>query len=704
MGTINKTLPTIIACFALTITTATAQESTASQEAPADTTAARELKEVVVEGERIIHKPGCDILLLSDQNRKFGVNALEAISSINYFKTSIGGHDLTSYDGQSVLITINGIPATGYDLCAYSADEIKSVEYYAVTPPEFMSETDGPVINVITRKPRKHMVSGYFDLANAVSTLSGVNYGNLTYADSLNRVQASYRIGYNNFGDVEENSIFRYAPDHVAQYAKTGKLVSTWHTLDLVYQRDQGPHMFSATLSGLYEHSDEHTEGTANIVEADVTANGTSLDLAKANAKSLALRLYYRLRLGGGRTFAFTVANTLGQSGSDATLRRNVAPPYDALNYDVSSITDNNTYALGAAAIFMMPLPNGQFSASARYGYTRLRQTNMGDLTHPSTHNAYAFAQYVWMKSGFSIIPSLGVTAIRDCLPVGNNNTFMPLVMLNASWRAPKGLLYGWLARLNYSMPTYTTNLGNMTDSYSYIDNGFIAAGNPDLESYSVHRSTLSVEYMSPDGRNSLRFATFPSYARHPMARVLTDIDGMMVRRMENIRYSYSNGFSMSAAWHVLPWLELHSNIDYHYRRDVMYDRRVSFSQWRLCGGFTVSKGHFEASASFNPPVKNIDGDLFKRESTQTVGRLRYKLNNFSVACRYLHYSQNNYTIGRSADFSYKIDTSRKACNHFVEIVLTYSFSKGKQTQHDNPMLYEGSSETGLGDFNGVVK
>lgn len=690
--------------LAITSPSVSAQESSSSQEAPADTTAARELKEVVVEGERIIHKTGRDVLLLSDQNRKFGVNALEAISSMNYFKTSIGDHNLTSYDGQSVLITINGVPATGYDLCTYSADEIKSVEYYAVTPPEFMSETDGPVINVITRKPRKHMVSGYFDVRNAVSTLYGVNFGNLTYADSLNRVQASYRMGYNNFGDVEENSIFRYAPDHVAQYAKTGKLVSTWHTLDLVYQRDQGPHMFSATLSGLYEHSDEHSEGTADIVEGDVTAGGTSFDLAKANAKSLALRLYYRLQLGGGRTFAFTVANTLGQSGSDATLRRNVAPPYDALNYDVSSITDNSTYAFGAAAIFMMPLPNGQFSASARYGYTRLRQTNMGNITHPSTHNAYAFAQYVWMKSGFSIIPSLGVTAIRDCLPVGNNSYITPLIMFNASWLAPKGLLYGWSARLNYSMPTYTTLLGNMTDSYSYIDNGFIDAGNPDLKSYSLHQGRLSVEYMSPDGRNSFRIATFPSYAHHPMARVLTDIDGMMVRRRENIRYSYSNGFSMSAAWHVLPWLELAPYLDFIYSREVMYDRRVSFSQWRFGGGFTLSKGHFEASAAFNPPTKSIDGDLFKRESTQTVGSLRYKLNNFSVACYYRHYSQNNYTIGRSADFSYKIDTSRKTFNHYVEIALTYSFSKGKQMQHDDPMLYEGSNETGLGDFNGVAK
>ncbi len=187
-----RILPALL--LSITSHAISAQEPASAQEAPADTIAARELKEVVVEGERIIHKPGCDILLLSDQNRKFGVNALEAISSINYFKTAIGDHDLTSYDGRSVLITINGVPATGYDLCTYSADEIKSVQYYAVTPPEFMSETDGPVINVITRKPRKHMVSGYFDLANAVSTLSGRNYGNLTYADSLNRVQANYRI------------------------------------------------------------------------------------------------------------------------------------------------------------------------------------------------------------------------------------------------------------------------------------------------------------------------------------------------------------------------------------------------------------------------------------------------------------------------------------------------------------------------------
>ena len=66
--------------------------------------------------------------------------------------------------------------------------------------------------------------------------------------------------------------------------------------------------------------------------------------------------------------------------------------------------------------------------------------------------------------------------------------------------------------------------------------------------------------------------------------------------------------------------------------------------------------------------------------------------------------NQNEYTIGRSDGFYYIEENSRKSFAHCVSISPSYSMSKGKQTQHDNPMLYEGSSETGLGDFNGVVK
>ena len=202
-----------------------------------DSTTSQELKEIVVEGARIIHKPGHDVLILSDRNRKFGVNALEAISSMNYFKTSIGETELYTHDNKKILITINGVPAKGTELCSYSAEIIKNVEYYSPTPAEYMELTDGPVINVITRKPQKRMLSGYFNLRNAVSIISGNNFGTLTYADSLNQVKAIYTMGYNNTDKSEKTARYAYSPTRISDYREKGKLINTYHDIDLSYQQ-----------------------------------------------------------------------------------------------------------------------------------------------------------------------------------------------------------------------------------------------------------------------------------------------------------------------------------------------------------------------------------------------------------------------------------------------------------------------------------
>ena len=66
--------------------------------------------------------------------------------------------------------------------------------------------------------------------------------------------------------------------------------------------------------------------------------------------------------------------------------------------------------------------------------------------------------------------------------------------------------------------------------------------------------------------------------------------------------------------------------------------------------------------------------------------------------------NQNEYTIGRSDGFYYIEENSRKSFAHCVSISLTYSFSKGKQTNHADRMLYDSTNDAGLGDFNGVVK
>lgn len=678
-------------------------QSTATEEV-ADTTRTHELKEVVVDAERIIHKPGRDILILSEQNKAFGVNALEAISSMNYFMTAIGGTELTSYDKQPVLITINGVPSTGEELCTYRADQILRVEYFAITPAEFMGRTSGPVINVITRKPRTRMISGYFNLRNSVSTLSGVNNGNLIYSDPHNRIRAAALVGYTNTNSQEENSIFEYSPEKINEYKKRGKLKNSWQNLDLTYQRDQGPHMFSIGLSRTHDGSKEHYNGEADIVDGTTNANGTMVDLSKLSSDRVALNLYYHFSFGSGKTIALSAANTFGRSESRTSLLREVEAPYDMLNYDVASANNNKTYAFNSTAAYMMPMPNGQLSAAVSYSYSRLKQTGMGSEARPEMNGVSAFANYMWMKGGFQIAPSAGLSTTIIKTSAGKDTRLNPVLNLTSAWYAPKGTLYGWSARLQYRLLCYTTSLGNLANSINYLDYGFISTGNPHLRPYQMHAGRLSLEYMSPDGRNSFSFSAYPSYGRNPMAPIISKDGEMFVLHYENIHSRYGNSFIMMGSWYVLPWLRISPYLDYRYQRYEIEHRTTSYGQWRLGGSIAVSKNHFEMSASFNPPIKQIDGYLFERQSTQAVCTARYKTSLVSVSCEYRYSSQNEYTMAHLPEFMYKTESSRKCLAHCVTLTLTYSFQKGKQTNHADALLQDGNSDTGLDNFSTIKR
>lgn len=119
--------PTLCAAIALAMAgnAVFASEPSDSTTAANDTTGVISLNEVEVVAERVIHKGDHEVLLLSDENRTFGTNALDAISSLVYFNTSLNGRTLTNDLNQNVYILINGVPADGDRLRTYKGDDIK---------------------------------------------------------------------------------------------------------------------------------------------------------------------------------------------------------------------------------------------------------------------------------------------------------------------------------------------------------------------------------------------------------------------------------------------------------------------------------------------------------------------------------------------------------------------------------------------------
>lgn len=111
-----------------------------------------DLKEIVVTARKTVSKGDHELIFMSDKNRSFGTNALDAVSSLAQFKTDINASSLLSADRKSIYILINGVPATSNELRSYKGDDIKCVEYYPVAPAQYMTVASGPVANIILKK------------------------------------------------------------------------------------------------------------------------------------------------------------------------------------------------------------------------------------------------------------------------------------------------------------------------------------------------------------------------------------------------------------------------------------------------------------------------------------------------------------------------------------------------------------------------
>ena len=241
---------------------------TAYSQETADSTDVHKIDDVVITADKIVNRGDHQDLYLSDENRNFGTNALEAVSTLPFFRTNLNSTSLTSSDMQNVFILINGVPSTGANLRAYKGDDIKKVEYYNVAPPEYMGYTMGPVANIIVKKRHDRAYTGYFNTSNSVTTGFGTNQADLTYSDSLNMVNLEYLIDYRDIKDIERQTEFDYGNGKSSRYSGKNNYKGQYHNIGATYQRYQGSHLFNAKLYAIISPGQDN-ENRSGIIQSE---------------------------------------------------------------------------------------------------------------------------------------------------------------------------------------------------------------------------------------------------------------------------------------------------------------------------------------------------------------------------------------------------------------------------------------------------
>ena len=174
------------------------------------------LKEVVVEGARVVSKADGQVIYPTDGQKEasatvYGVLAKVGLQGLRVDEVM---HTLTPLDDRgSVEVRLNGIPATAQDLLRVAPADLLRIEYSDL-PGVRHGRDVGSVVNLVVRVA----VSGYAvgaHLSNAVTDAVGRDNVYVRANRGKGEVGLDYGVAYHRFGDVRREETARYLmPDN----------------------------------------------------------------------------------------------------------------------------------------------------------------------------------------------------------------------------------------------------------------------------------------------------------------------------------------------------------------------------------------------------------------------------------------------------------------------------------------------------------
>ena len=658
-----------------------------------DTTNVIHLKEVEIKADKIISKGEYQVLLLSKENRDFGTNALDAVSSLSFFETSLNETKLISWDKQEVFILVNGVPATGYDLRSYKGSDIKNVRYYPVAPVEYMSYTEGPVIDVIVKKRHDRLYAGYINLLNAVNTGFGTDQANIMYRDSLNQVSVGYVADYRNLKDIKNFTEYTFN-DSRSAYSENENYKGFYHNINASYQRYQNSHLFNAKLTYMVSPLKEYGDTKTELLSDDILKEYSGTKLLDTKTNAFSVDLYYKYLIDRQKAISINVVNTFGKSYtlSEQNTDLNTVQDYH-------SRTDNKTYSLIANAAYGMPLLKGSFRASAYYMYKTLTQDFAERTVKPISHNLSFQSALYWKVKSWTIYPAVEFKYVKQTSGNRQNNSFAPNFRFYTDWwgkGATKGLTFQFTGMFTQINP----GLSDITDSYSYIESYLISTGNPLLKNYWRNYGKFLFAYIAPNSKNNIRLIFTPTYYRDIFLPCVIEQDGINYFKPMNIRNKFDNHILLMANINPIKWLEIFAYTEYIHTNFNTIGQHINLNQVRLGGGITISLDKFTGILSYNDPTKDYDGDFLNRSSAQWGMEAQYKIKTFSVGFKYSYSSHNDYKLFDVNRVKYYSVSDKKILHNLFRLSVTYTFSVGKARQHDKKNVSNSDNEMGLGRYN----
>lgn len=661
-----------------------------------------ELHEVVVRPEKVKVFADHDEMTLGPENREFGANAIDAISSLPLFRTRVSATELTNLKGETVNVVIDGRFASAEQLATYRGQEIKSVSYYPFTPSRYQAWCNGPLIEVRTMRPRNAYVSmkalgnamGEVTESCPVDPVSSSMNATLTYMDSLNMLKADYRFGYlnkhNMAREIEQGAqgtYRRYRTDR-------GHEQSIRHNVTLNYQYDRGGNTFSA-IAGYTRVPRYRLDMPMEITGSGGSEEGTRETHSSQNQEALSTSLFY------DRSFRDRSALTVSAQGSLTWTTLSESLEIGGSSSErFSRNTDVNSRVLRCLldASYSRPLGKGELTLSAFTMADAIHQSYLGERM-PDADNAHitARASYKVSPGRFSFDMSASYVLADNSL--GENKRMAvsrPTGSIRMGWRISRlmSLRLSSSAGLSYSTP------GLDYENKYYDGENYYQQGNFDVRPTTNTYHSVNFSYTDSEGKIAGGLSASLQYDVNPFFQYIIEKDDDYVRTTLNSKNYLNFSTGLYGSFRPTDWLTAYVNTSFRrYNSPTPGWAHAKFHN-RVYASLQVTATYrnLYISADARNGGREYRGDERTVTPFTSSVQVAWQHRNLLASLTWAYNLGRQTTVMESGDFMWS-EFAPPYRPNVLSLTLVYTFSHGIYRQKNAKGIMVGTS-SGLGRGN----
>ena len=628
--------------------------------------------------------------------------ARDLVASIPGLFIDQQSNSIKTVGAKNVLVMINGVKASDYELQLISPDKVKKVDYYDVPPVRYMEDAE-VMINVHTSRLDTGWSGNFYGRGGQMYSNAR---GSLSYVSGNNKITMDIGTHFNHkrkVWDTEEGMYscildgLDYQYDYIQKSQDWGSQYSGG--LSWLNAKDNNYTLqISMNLQGDKSRMERNRD--IDLQWGDVLQKRSGLTQDMVKTLMPVAEVYFSKIVSPSSTLTLDVLGTTYRNSQNAVSSETVLQDPEGGYQDIINLDTRKSSVIGELNyLWSKGTHKLDFGYKGSYNWLQNNLANSdggGDSNiNTSTHRIYG--EYSSRINSFSYRFSLGATGN---IKSGDNGfsdiAFTPTLLLGYGFKQKHYM------RLKLDSETMMPGIQQMSDNRIMIMEGFYKTGNVNVRNSTRYGSQFMYAFNIP-GKLAMTADLHFNYIKGKLYNAFVDGGDHWMLQTMNGQYGSALGTNVTLSY--VPWkfleISLDGTADYQTFKANAESDAVHHWFFPVYGNIAAYWKGFTLSYRHTLVGQSLSGIYLEGYEKISYINLSWKKNRLTIGLQCLFPFIDDAFESETTSVSpvlHKTSTNLRTKNHEFGVSLSWNFVKGKG-KYSNKSINNSDSDTGVFEF-----